>query len=98
MLLLQFSSIPDLVICKANPCRIADLRQCEITMGNVFLLYMPRGNEEAMEHYTNTIVNRVPLGRITPHVSTLLRDRLIGIFGEAPMAVWGSAGGPGNRR
>ncbi|MDB4909149.1 MAG: hypothetical protein JWO05_3933 [Gemmatimonadetes bacterium] len=67
-------------------------------MPNAFLLYMPPGNAEAMVHYQDTIKQRVPLSRITPHVPANLRARLISIFGAAPMAVWGSAGGPGNRR
>lgn len=35
-------------------------------MRNVFLLYMPPGNSEAMVHYQDTIKNRVALGRIAP--------------------------------
>jgi hypothetical protein len=64
---------------------------------NVFLLYMPRGNNEAMVHYQDTIKNRVPLSRISKLLSPGLRATLINIFGSAPMAVWGSAAGPTNR-
>lgn len=66
-------------------------------MANVFLLYMPPGNAEAMVHYEDTIKQRVPLARISPHVSANLRARLISVFGQSPIAVWGSAGGPRNR-
>ncbi len=66
-------------------------------MSNVFLLYMPPGNAEAMVHYQDTIKNRVAPARIAPHVSTNLRATLISIFGQSPVAVWGSAGGPRNR-
>jgi hypothetical protein len=66
-------------------------------MSKAYLLYMPPGNAEAMVHYADTIKNKVALDRITPHVSPNLRARLISIFGNAPIAVWGSAGGPRNR-
>ena len=66
-------------------------------MSNVFLLYMPPGNAEAMVYYQDTIKKRVPLSRISPHVSAQLRSNLISIFNALPIAVWGSAGGPKNR-
>ncbi len=67
-------------------------------MGNVFLLYMPPGNAEAMVHYEDTIKQRVPLQRILPHVSRQVKEQLVGIFGAGPVAVWGSAAGTQNRR
>ena len=66
-------------------------------MSKAYLLYMPPGNAEAMVHYQDTIKKKVALDRITPHVSSNLRAKLISIFGTAPIAVWGSAGGPRNR-
>jgi hypothetical protein len=66
-------------------------------VGNVFLLYMPPGNREAMVHYEDTIVKRVPLSRFSPFISDNLRNRLIGIFGPNPIAVWGSVAGSRNR-
>jgi len=66
-------------------------------MSNVFLLYMPSGNAEAMVHYEDTIKQKVALGRITPHVSAGLRAKLLSIFGYSPIAVWGSAAGSRNR-
>jgi hypothetical protein len=66
-------------------------------MSNVFLLYMPPGNAQAMVHYEDTIKRRVSLDRISPHVSATLRASLVSTFGKAPIAVWGSAGGPRNR-
>ncbi|HEX6574953.1 MAG TPA: hypothetical protein VF042_08260 [Gemmatimonadaceae bacterium] len=66
-------------------------------MSNVFLLYMPPGNAEAMVHYQDTIKNKVPLARLAPFISGNLRARLISIFGSKPIAVWGSAAGPKNR-
>lgn len=66
-------------------------------MSNVFLLYMPPGNAEAMVHYQDTIKNRVPLARIAPFVSSELRANLGSVFGSTPIAVWGSQAGPRNR-
>src|SRR6266566_1706982 len=66
-------------------------------MSNVFLLYIPPGNHEAMVHYQDTIVNRVSLERLNPFVSDNLRARLIGLFGSNPIATWGSEAGPKNR-
>ena len=66
-------------------------------MRNVFLLYMPPGNPQAMVHYQDTIKNRVELRRITRFVSQNLTANLTSVFGGAGVAVWGSEGGPGNR-
>jgi hypothetical protein len=66
-------------------------------MRNVFLLYMPPGNREAMVHYEDTIVQKVPLERIAKYVSQDLRGRLQDVFGPHRIAVWGSASGPANR-
>lgn len=66
-------------------------------MANVFLLYMPPGNQEAMVHYQDTIRNRVALSRIAPLVSPNVRAKLTSVFGAAPIAVWGSQSGPRNR-
>jgi hypothetical protein len=66
-------------------------------MRNVFLLYMPPGNTEAMVHYQDTIKNRVPLRRIAGFVSQDLRAKLTSVFGASPMALWGSQAGPRNR-
>src|SRR5947207_2416473 len=66
-------------------------------MRNVFLLYMPPGNTESMVHYQDTIKNRVALRRMAPFISQDLRAKLISVFGDAPIAVWGSQAGPKNR-
>ena len=66
-------------------------------MHNVFLLYMPPDNMEAMVHYKDTIKHRVELAQIAKHVQSGLRDRLVGIFGTKRIAVWGSQAGPRNR-
>ncbi|SRR6266545_1842620 len=66
-------------------------------MSNVFLLYMPPGNHEAMVHYQDTIVNRVSLERLNAFISPNLRVRLKDVFGSKPIATWGSEAGPRNR-
>lgn len=66
-------------------------------MAKVFLLYMPLGNREAMVHYEDTIRNKVPLERITPHISQNIRAKLDSVFRGASIAAWGSEAGPKNR-
>lgn len=66
-------------------------------MSNVFLLYIPPGNHEAMVHYQDTIVNRVSIDRINRFVSSDLRSRLVSVFGKNRIAVWGSEAGSRNR-
>jgi len=66
-------------------------------MRNIFLLYMPPGNAEAMVHYQDTIRNKVPFDRIVPHLSSALARKLQQVFGANPIAVWGSRDSPANR-
>jgi hypothetical protein len=66
-------------------------------MSKAYLLYMPPGNAQVMVHYQDTIKNKVPLSRISPHISPNLRAHLIGVFGNSPIAIWGSAAGERNR-
>jgi hypothetical protein len=65
---------------------------------NVFMVYMPQGNPEAMAHYRDTVENRVPLSRVAPFLSASIMSRLKSVFDGRPMAIWGSRDGPGNRR
>ena len=58
-------------------------------MHNIFLLYMPPGNAQAMVHYEDTIKGRVDIQRLTRFVSQDLRARLIAVFGANRM-MWGS--------
>lgn len=64
---------------------------------NVFLLYMPVGNVEAMTHYRDTIQQRVSFERIARFVSRDVAARLQRVFGARPIAVWGSRDTPANR-
>lgn len=67
-------------------------------MKNIFLLYMPPGNPEAMIHYEHTIRQGVSLERISRYLSADMVRKLRDLFGDRPIAVWGSRGGPANRR
>jgi hypothetical protein len=66
-------------------------------MPNIFLLYMPPRNAEAMIHYEQTIHNGVSLERIGRYLPDPLRARLRDLFGSRPIAVWGSRDTPANR-
>jgi hypothetical protein len=66
-------------------------------MRNIFLLYMPVGNLEAMTHYRDTIQQKVSFERIARHASRPVATRLKQIFGYRPIAVWGSRDAPANR-
>lgn len=64
---------------------------------NIFLVYMPLNNLEAMAHYRDTIQNRVGLDRIVRYLSRDQVSRVRQIFGNRPIAVWGSRDGSQNR-
>jgi hypothetical protein len=58
---------------------------------------MPLGNREAMVHYEDTIRKKVAPERILAHVSTTVSRRLAQVFGQRPIAVWGSRDTSANR-
>lgn len=66
-------------------------------MRNVFLVYMPLRNAEAMAHYEDTIKRKVSLDRIARFLAPDLRRRLGSVFDAHPIAVWGSVAGQMNR-
>lgn len=66
-------------------------------MKNIFLLYIPPGNHEAMVHYQDTIVGKVAPERIYRYVDQNLRRRLDSVFSGKPIAVWGSRDSDANR-
>ena len=66
-------------------------------MRNIFILYMPPGNAEAMVHYEDTIRKKVMPERIFSQVDSALRRRLEATFGGRPIAVWGSRDSAQNR-
>ncbi len=65
-------------------------------MQNVFVIYMPPGNAEAMIHYEDTIKQKVSINRVGRFLSGQLRSRLVSIFGARPIAIWGSRAGERN--
>ncbi len=66
-------------------------------MRNIFLIYIPLGNQEAMVHYEDTIRQKVSLDRIYKHIQPGLRERLERIFAGRRVAVWGSQDSSVNR-
>ena len=66
-------------------------------MRNIFMLYMPPGNVEAMVHYEDTIRQKVAPERIYSTVSRDIARKLQSYFGQHPIAVWGSRDSKANR-
>lgn len=66
-------------------------------MRNIFFLYIPPTNYEALIHYQDTIINKISPDRIYNYVDANLKLRLKSIFGNKPIAVWGSRDSKANR-
>lgn len=66
-------------------------------MRNIFLLYIPPSNHEAVVHYEETIRHKVDPARVHHHIDRSLRNRLDNVFGGRRIAVWGSRDTPANR-
>jgi len=66
-------------------------------MHNIFILYMPPGNNEAMVHYEDTIKKKVQQERIFKYLDFNVQNRLKDIFGNRSIAVWGSRDSEANR-
>lgn len=66
-------------------------------MKNIFILFIPPNNHEAVVHYEDTVKIKVTPDRIFPFVDSSLRRNLIAIFRNRPIAVWGSRDTPSNR-
>jgi hypothetical protein len=66
-------------------------------MRNVFILYMPLNNVEAMVHYEDTITRRVGAEKIFSHVERSTASSLKHVFGNQRIPVWGSRDSPANR-
>ena len=66
-------------------------------MRNIFLVYMPPNNPEAMAHYRDTIQQRVSFERVAEYLSRDDAVKLKSVFGPRPISVWGSRDGPQNR-
>ena len=67
-------------------------------MRNIFILYMPPTNVEAMVHFEDTIQKKVAPELVYSSVEPELMRRLQTMFGAKPIAVWGSNNSPANRR
>src|SRR4051812_11923131 len=67
-------------------------------MRNIFILYMPPGNMEAMVHYEDTIRQKVDPEVIYSFAVPHLKRRLSSIFGQKRIATWGSRDSPQNRQ
>jgi hypothetical protein len=65
-------------------------------MRNIFIVYMPPNNLEAMAHYRDTIQHKVPLERVAKFLSRDNVEKLKSVFGPRRIAVWGSRDGPQN--
>jgi hypothetical protein len=66
-------------------------------MRNVFLLYIPPTNHEALVHYEDTIASSVDQGRVLSHLTRKEGDRLKRAFGDRSLKVWGSRDSSRNR-
>jgi hypothetical protein len=64
---------------------------------NIFLIYMPPSNLEAMSHYEDTIKKKVTLDRVRPFLNRNDVQRLADLFGDRRLAVWGSRNSSRNR-
>ena len=59
---------------------------------------MPPTNHEALVHYEDTIKRGVTLERLAQYLPQDVKTRLKALFGNKPIAVWGSRNTPANRR
>ena len=66
-------------------------------MRNIFILYMAPGNYEQMVHYQDTIKNKVNQEKFFRYINLNLQSTLRNIFGNKPIAVWGSRDSKANR-
>jgi hypothetical protein len=66
-------------------------------MRNVFLLYIPPTNHEALVHYEDTIASSVDQARVLPHLTRKEGERLKRAFGDRSLKVWGSKNSDRNR-
>lgn len=66
-------------------------------MRNIFLVYIPPGNAEAMVHYAETIRQKIVPQRIFRYVDSGLRQYLQRVFAGSSIAVWGSRDSSTNR-
>jgi hypothetical protein len=66
-------------------------------MKNIFFLYIPPNNTEAVIHYQDTVINKVSQERIFRFVDQNLKNYLRRVFQDKRIAVWGSRNTTANR-
>ncbi|HSW97694.1 MAG TPA: hypothetical protein VLF89_07765 [Candidatus Saccharimonadales bacterium] len=66
-------------------------------MKNIFILYIPPGNYEALVHYQDTIKNKAPQEKIFNYIDSDLKNVLKKIFDNRAIATWGSRSSDANR-
>jgi hypothetical protein len=66
-------------------------------MHNIFILYIPPNNSEALVHYEDTIKNKVEPTRIYNYVERNLQNKLSNIYNGRRITVWGSRNTDANR-
>jgi len=59
-------------------------------MKNLFIIYIPSNNHEALVHYEDSIRQRVSSHIIFKHVDTKIKNKLSNIFAQRKIATWGS--------
>lgn len=66
-------------------------------MRNIFILFIPTGNYEALVHYEDTIKKKVEQNCVFRFLDYSLQNKLKNIFGNRLIAVWGSRDSTSNR-
>ncbi|MGA7801618.1 MAG: hypothetical protein WCC36_12490 [Gammaproteobacteria bacterium] len=66
-------------------------------MRNIFMMYIPPGNAQAVVNYEQTIVKKVAPDRVNRYVEPVLRQRLEQVFPGRPLTIWGSRDSTANR-
>src|SRR5262245_17662517 len=84
-------------IIRRNRLGLDEHSSVHATMTNIFLVYIPLTNHEAVVHYHDTIHGKVALDRIYRYVNPQVRRQLEDILGTRKVAVWGSHDSPANR-
>lgn len=66
-------------------------------MKNIFILYMPVNNYEAMVHYQDTIVKKVDQDSVFKYLNQQQKQKIKTVFGNNKLTIWGSRDSESNR-
>lgn len=66
-------------------------------MQNIFILYIPRNNYEALVHYQDTIKDKVKPDRVFNYINSDLKSKLKSVFGNKDLTIWGSRDSEANK-